>query len=251
MVLAAYFLVTGSFLFFATAILGLPADLAGLIMALLLMILAVEIGLQIGIALGVYTYTYGLNGPQMGLLTLSLLLAAALSQPLWIWMARRLDKKPALVVAAGIAAFGYVMAPFTHVAWSWFSLTPAGHVVLALMPFQVAGIGTGAFWSLPYAVAGDCAQAAHRPEQTSRAGSYLGLYIFTYKLGSSLSVGLGGLLLGLIGYNPGTSVQTSSTRYGLAMGPAFLLLAVMPFALLALRGYRLDRGRYGAMAREN
>ena len=85
---------------------------------LLMMILALEIGLQIGIALGVYTYTYGLNDPQMGLLALSLLLAAALSQPLWIWMARRLDKKPALVVAAGIAAFGYVMAPFTHVAWN-------------------------------------------------------------------------------------------------------------------------------------
>lgn len=222
--------------------------------ALLLMILAVEIGLQIGIALGVYTYTYtyGLNGPQMGLLALSLLLAAALSQPLWIWMARRLDKKPALVVAAGIAAFGYVMAPFTHVAWSWFPLAPAGHVVLTLMPFQVlAGTGTGAFWSLPYAMAGDCAHAARSPEQTSRAGSYLGLYIFTYKLGSSLSVGLGGLLLGLIGYNPGTSVQTGSTRYGLAMGPAFLLLAVMPFALLALRGYRLDRGRYGTIARAN
>lgn len=215
--------------------------------ALVLTILCIELTLQIGISLGnhVNTYTYGLSGPQMGVLGLALLGAAALSQPLWIRLGRRYDKKPTLIVAALVAVAGFTLAPLTHVAWGWFPLAPADHVVKTLLPFQVlAGAGTGAFWSLPYAMVVDCAVDRERRTGESTAGSSTGLYIFAYKVGSSVSIAASGWLLRGIGYDPALAVQAEATRYWLAVGPALLILAGAPFVLWALTGYRLSRAAF-------
>jgi Na+/melibiose symporter-like transporter len=219
--------------------------------ALTLMILCIELTLQIGISLGnhVNTYTYGLSGPQMGLLGLALLGSAALSQPLWIRLGRRWDKKPTLIVAAVVAIAGFTLAPLTHVAWGWFPLAPAGHVVMTLLPFQMlAGAGTGAFWSLPYAMVGDCALDHERRTGESVAGSCTGLYVFAYKVGSSASIAASGWLLQRIGYDATRHVQAEDTRYWLAVAPALLILAGTPVALWALGGYRLVRAGFAAPA---
>lgn len=212
--------------------------------SLLLMILVIEFGFQIGISLGfhTYTYTYHLAGPQIGMLTLILLTTAALSQPFWIWISRRFDKKPALYLALLLAVPGYTLAPWTHVAWHWFPLAPANHVAFTLAPFMVlAGAGTGAFWSLPYSMIGDCAQAAAAAGTAPKSGSYIGLYIFAYKLGTSLSIAMAGMLLRAIGYHEHLREQAPTTRYWLAIAPSLLLLLIVPVVLLAMRGYRLQR----------
>lgn len=215
--------------------------------ALALTILCIELTLQIGISLGnhVNTYTYGLSGPQMGILGLALLGSAALSQPLWIRLGRRFDKKPTLIAAALVALCGFTLGPLTHVAWGWFPLAPAGGVVKTLLPFQIlAGAGTGAFWSLPYAMVADCAQAHEQRTGESATGSYTGLYVFAYKVGSSVSIAASGWLLHRIGYDPALAAQAADTRYWLAVAPAALILAGMPAALWALSRYRLTRSSF-------
>lgn len=219
--------------------------------ALALTILCIELTLQIGISLAnhIYTYTYRLSGPQMGVLGLALLGAAALSQPLWIRLGRRFDKKPTLIAAALVAIGGFALGPLAHVAWGWFPLAPAGHVVMTLLPFQVlAGAGTGAFWSLPYAMVADCAEVHERRTGESVAGSYTGLYVFAYKVGSSASIAASGWLLHRIGYDPALAVQGEATRYWLAVTPALLILAGTPVALLALSRYRLTRAAFATAA---
>lgn len=215
--------------------------------ALTLMILAIELTFQIGITLGghIQTYTYGLSGPQMGILGLALLTSAALSQPVWIHLSKRFDKKPALFAATLVAMIGFVGAPLSHVAWHWFPLAPADSVVLTLLPFQIlAGAGTGAFWSLPYAMVSDCAQARERDTGVSVSGSYTGMYIFAYKLGSSVSIAASGWLLQVVGYDHALAAQSGHTRYWLAVAPALLIIASAPVVLLALRSYRLSRSNF-------
>lgn len=215
--------------------------------SLVLLILATEIGAQLTFALGFHinTYTYGLSGPQIAILMVGLLVAAVASQPLWAWLARRYDKKPALYLAVAVAVVGIAGAPFTHVAWHWFPLTPSSHVVMTLLPFQIlAGLGNGAFWSLPYAMVTDCARAHEGTHHVNLAGAYTGLYIFAYKLGSSLSVALSGFLLGFIGFRDKALSQAPSTRFDLAIYPAVLLLILLPVMLAALHSYRLKRADF-------
>ena len=221
--------------------------------ALALTILCIELTLQIGISLGnhVNTYTYGLSGPQMGILGLALLGSAALSQPLWIRLGRRFDKKPTLIVAALVAICGFTLGPLAHVAWGWFPLAPADGVVKTLLPFQVlAGAGTGAFWSLPYAMVADCAQAHERRTGESVTGSYTGLYVFAYKVGSSASIAASGWLLHRIGYDPALTAQAADTRYWLAVAPAVLILAGTPAALWTMSRYRLTRSAFAAASED-
>lgn len=233
---------------------SLRAQAAGLLRdadlrALLLMILAIELPFQLAITLGghINTYTYGMSGPQMGMLSLAILLSAALSQPLWIRLSGRYDKKPALIGGAVVAILGFTGGPLTHVALGWFALTPADHALLTLLPFQIlAGIGVGAFSSLPYAMVNDCAQARERIDGLSVSGGYTGMYIFAYKLGSGLSIAASGWLLRLVGFDQALPAQSEHTRYWLAVAPALLLLAGAPLVFWALRGYRLSRSDFAS-----
>ena len=215
--------------------------------ALVLMILVTEMGVQLTVALGFHinTFTYGLSGPQIAILAVALLLSAIVAQPLWIKVSKRFDKKPALYAAIALAAVGLVGAPLTHVAWHWFPLEPSAHLVATLLPLQIlAGLGNGAFWSLPYAMVTDCAHARQRAGGTNLTGTYTGLYIFAYKLGGSLSIAASGALLGFIGYQSNISVQSAATRYALAVYPALLMLLFLPVMVWLLHAYRLKRADF-------
>ncbi len=215
--------------------------------ALVLMILVTEMGVQLTVALGFHinTFTYGLSGPQIAILAVALLLSAIVAQPLWIKVSKRFDKKPALYAAIVLAAIGLVGAPLTHVVWHWFPLEPSAHLVATLLPFQIlAGLGNGAFWSLPYAMVTDCAHARERASGSNLTGTYTGLYIFAYKLGGSLSIAASGALLSFIGYQSSISVQTAATRYALAVYPALLMLLFLPVMAWLLHAYRLKRADF-------
>jgi GPH family glycoside/pentoside/hexuronide:cation symporter len=206
-----------------------------------------EASVQLTIALGFHinTFTYGLAGPQMAILAAALLISAVVSQPIWVKLSRRFDKKSALYAAIALAGVGMVGAPLTHVAWHWFPLQPSAHLVATLLPFQIlAGLGNGAFWSLPYAMVTDCAQASSRHTGTHLAGTYTGLYIFAYKLGGSLSIAASGALLGFIGYQVNSQTQTASARYELAVYPALLMLVLLPLIVWLLHNYRLKRADF-------
>mgnify|MGYP003556561892 CR=1 FL=1 len=94
----------------------------------------------------------------------------------------------------------------------------------------------------------DCAQARERQSGRSVCGSYTGMYIFAYKLGSGLSIAASGWLLRIIGFDAALAAQSEHTRYWLAVAPALLLFAGMPAVFWALRGYRLSRADFGGGA---
>ena len=75
-------------------------------------------------------------------------------------------------------------------------------------------------------------------------GAYNGVYVFAYKLGSSIGIAGSGLLLHLIGFDPALPAQAADTRYWLAVAPALLMLAGTPLVLWMLNGYRLSRSAF-------
>ena len=212
---------------------------------LALNIFIIEAGLQLGIAISVHTntYTYGLTGPRIAALT-AVLFAW---QPFWVWVAKRFDKRTALVAGTLIALVGFVGAPWTHVWWHWFPLGAAS-LPLTLGLFQLfAGLGNGAYASIPYSMVADTVDEAELETGRRDEAVYFGLYTFAYKIGAAVSLTLSGLVLDWVGFDPALAVQQPRTTFGLAMIPSWVLVLAAPPALYCLFRYTFTRERYEAV----
>jgi len=145
-------------------------------MALASMIFVIEVGFQIGIAIGfhVNTYTYRLPGPTIGMLGLVILGCSILSQPFWLWVTRRWDKRTALWMGMVCALFGFLGAPVAHVALELFPIdAPTLPYTLGLF-FVFAGLGNGAFMSIPYSMVADTVDAEEVETGNRNEGLFFG-----------------------------------------------------------------------------
>jgi len=211
-----------------------------------LMIFIIEVGFQLGIAIGIHvnTYTYHLPGPILGMLAMVILGMSILSQPLWVGMAKKYDKKTTLFIAMIIGLVGFLGAPWTHVWWKIFPIeAPTLPYTLAIFSL-IAGLGNGAFMSIPYSMVADAADADELATGKRDEGVFFGMYTLAYKLGTSFSLLASGLVLNVIGFDPGLQEQSAATQFNLAMVPTYFLLLVSPFALYFLSKYRIDRQKF-------
>lgn len=211
--------------------------------AILIVIFLIETTFQITIAIGTHvnTFTYHLNGPQMGILGLALLGMSVLSQPLWVFLSKRFEKRTVLVMGMVVGLIGFVGMPWAHVWFGWLPLdAPSSLWTLAAFS-MLAGIGNGAFMSIPFSMVADSADSGQLATDRRQEGLYFGLYTFSYKLGIAFSVFLGGVLLDVIGFNGALTEQTAATSFQLAMVPSWLLVAISPFIVWAALRYRIDR----------
>lgn len=235
---------------------SLRTDLAGTVrnrdfFMLALMMFIIEAGFQFGITISIHTntYTYGLTGPKIGLLALVLFACSIASQPFWVWFTKRYDKKPALLLGGALALVGFIGAPWAHVWWRLFPID-AHSVPLTLGAFNIlAGLGNGAFMSVPYAMVADTADVAEVDTGKREEALYFGMYTFAYKLGAAVSLVLSGFLLDRIGFIPSSATQSESVRFNLAMTPTYLILITIPFALWCLSRYRITRERFAEIRR--
>ena len=213
---------------------------------LVLMIFVLEAGFQFGINIGIHvnTYTYGLPGPMIGLLALTVLGTSVLSQPFWIAFTKRFEKRTALVAGLAIGFVGFIGAPWTHVWWKLFSID-SPRLPWTLGAFMVlAGLGNGAFMSVPNSMIADAADLEELRTGKRDEGLYFGTYTLAYKAGTSISWMLSGAALGWIGFRPGSPAQSEATKFLLAMVPTYLLLATAPFALFFVLRYGITRERW-------
>lgn len=215
------------------------------LLVLVATIFILEAGFQFGITIGnhVNTYTYGLSGPQIGLLGLTVLGTSVLSQPFWVWFTKRYEKRTALVAGLVIGFVGFVGGPWTHVWWKLFPIGPRVVVTLAIF-MVVAGIGNGAFMSIPNSMIADAADLEELRTGKRDEGLYFGAYTFAYKAGTACSWLLAGAALSLIGFVPGAGTQAEAVKFHLAMVPTYLLFAAGPLALLAISRYSITRARW-------
>ncbi len=211
--------------------------------AIVLVIFLIEVVFQMTVSIGTHvnTYTYHLTGPQMGILGLSLLGMSVISQPFWVWLAKLVEKRTALIVGMVFGLIGFVGMPWAHVGLGWLPIDAPTTVLTLSLFSMVAGIGNGAFMSIPFSMVADSADHGELKTDRQQEGLYFGLYTFAYKFGISISVLLGGILLSLIGFDSHASEQSADTAYWLAIAPTYLLMGATPLILWAVLRYRIDR----------
>lgn len=169
------------------------------------------------------------QGPILSVFTLCIVL----SVPMWVWLGRRFGKRdPAFW---GLLVLGVM----TVVAYPLF---PEGSVMGPVGAAVLGGLAVGAI-ILVESLVTDIADADWVESGEEREGVYFGFWRMGQKVARSVTLGLTGLMLGLIGYEESLAVQTESTRRGLAYLFGFGVGGLFVAAALVFRLTPISRER--------
>jgi GPH family glycoside/pentoside/hexuronide:cation symporter len=183
-----------------------------------------------------FTYIYGFAADDMRttLALLLLLLSALICIPIWVRIARRVEKKTCYMI--GVSIFIVALLVFFFV----------GHrfgVVSAYVIMVVAGTGLATHYVMPWALIPDVVEYDYAASGERREGVYYGLWTFLVQLGQALGGALIGWILAATGY-VAEAVQTLTAQLGIRLlfGPIAAFFFVVGVAILWF--YPIDRKTY-------
>jgi GPH family glycoside/pentoside/hexuronide:cation symporter len=170
---------------------------------------------------------------------------AILFIPLWVWVARRLDKRRAFIL--GIASWIVVLLGLS-------ALQPQ-QLVFAYLLAALAGSGIATTYVIPWSMVPDIIEFDEVRTGQRREGSYYAFASFFQKLATGAAIWGLGQVLALTGYitpAPGTGLpqQPSDAIQAIRvfMGPVPLVLLVL--AILFAWRYPISRERHRALRDE-
>jgi GPH family glycoside/pentoside/hexuronide:cation symporter len=162
--------------------------------------------------------------------------------PLWVWVARRLDKRRAFIL--GTASWIVVLLGISFLG--------PDQVVLAYLLAALAGSGIATAYVIPWSMVPDIIEYDEVQTGQRREGSYYAFASFFQKLATGAAIWSMGQALALTGYMTPTSgeplpVQPEAAVQAirLFMGPVPVLLLVL--AILFAWRYPISRERHRAL----
>lgn len=131
--------------------------------------------------------------------TISAMATAFLVIPIISWMANKIGKRKAFIVATAISIIGYIL--------KWWGFSPENPWLL-FMPIPFMSFGIGGLFTLMMSMTADVCDLDELNNGLPRKeGTFGAIYWWMVKLGQALALVLGGLVLKLIGFDP-NAVQT-------------------------------------------
>lgn len=166
-----------------------------------------------GVGMHLFTFCYHFSSSQIAILLVCLFGGAIMSQPLWLKLAKAIDKKGALITALCAVLMGIGLTLITFIFRSYIENSLL--FVFVCLTIVVCGFGTGAMYSLPISMYADVISLEEHETGENNSGSYLGYYSFTYNLSNSIALFFMGILLDLIKFDSSIPVQALSVQSGL------------------------------------
>jgi len=189
--------------------------------------------------LHVFTYTFSLHSQQIAIIIGVQFFVSIISQPVWAYLSRKMDKKPAMMSGIAICIFGVFLFLIMVLLKNHLS---GNH--LYFMPFALlAGFGTGGLFTLPLSMIADIIDSDELNTGTRAEGSYYGCLTLLYKLSQSITLLFIGYFLELVKFNPTLSQQSENTVIGLGLFMTTCSLASFIAALSSLMGYDLNSSK--------
>lgn len=188
------------------------------------------------IGLHVFTYTFVLTSQQIAIILGVQFLVSILSQPVWMIIARKYDKKPAMNIGLTFS----VIAGFIFLILVIFKNNIASQV-LYFFPYAIlAGFGTGALFTIPLSMVADTIDYDELNRGYRFEGFYFGSLTLYYKLSQAIAIFFIGVLLDLIRFNSALLIQSEFTLISLGMILAIGSILSFVFSYLSLRIYPLN-----------
>lgn len=191
------------------------------------------------VGMHLFTYSYHFNSAQIPTLMAFLFVGAIISQPVWIFLANRLDKKPTLNLALTTALFGIGLTAITFVFREFLQTSTLFWLVCPCI--FICGFGTGALYSLPISMFADAITLEKLQTNQNKAATYSGFMTLAYNIANSIALLIIGILLDLIKFDSNQPVQALSVQNYLGL-IVFLGCAIsIALSMLAFSKYNVRR----------
>lgn len=167
------------------------------------------------VGMHLFTYCYHFSSTQISILLLCLFGGAILAQPLWLRLAKKVDKKYAIITGISVVLMGLGATLITFLFRTYIDISiiyPITCVTIA-----ICGMGTGAMYSLPVSMYADVIAMEQFETGENKSGAYLGYYSFTYNISNSFSLLAMGFMLDFINFDSTQALQPMSVQSGLGM----------------------------------
>lgn len=191
------------------------------------------------VGMHLFTYCYHFSTAQISVLLILLFVGAIISQPLWVALSKRIDKKGALISALSLILLGIGL---TLISFLFRTYVPIDFLYYYVMfTIFTCGIGIGAMQSLPISMYADLVTLEQYETGENKSGVYLGYYSFTYNLSNSISMLIIGMLLDAIKFNPAEPIQAMSVQNGLGIIVFCGCSITLAAAILIFSRYKIKR----------
>lgn len=190
------------------------------------------------VGMHLFTYCYHFSSTQISIVLISLFGGAIASQPLWVYLSKRIEKKRALIISLSTIVIGVFLTVITFLFRDFVSSQIMFYIAIPCLIF--CGIGAGAMYSLPFSMYADAVTLEIFKTGQNNAGSYTGYFTFSYNLANSIALLIIGFLLDIIKFDSTQPVQAMSVQNGLGLivffgCTIFLSLAIMIFSKFSIK----------------
>ncbi len=157
------------------------------------------------VGMHIFTYCFHFSATQIPIIMAGLFIGAILSQPFWIYLSRRIDKKPTLRWSYFVILIGIFLTFWVFVFRE--SIGTSINFYLVLVCIFVCGFGSGALYSLPMSMFADNVTMDKLKTGENKSATYSGYMTFAYNVANSLALLIIGVLLDLIKFDASQPVQ--------------------------------------------
>ena len=145
-------------------------------------------------------------------------------------LSRLIGKKNTFFICVGISVFGYLL--------KWFCYDPANpNLILVTAPFIAFGLGS--LFTLMGAMIADVCDADEVVTGQRREGMYGSIFWWVVKLGMTLALALGGVLLVATGFDVDLPEQSEQTLFLMRLFDVTIPAATSILAIILVSRYRL------------
>lgn len=168
-----------------------------------------------------------------------------ISQPLWIIISKKFDKKTALFSGLITALSGTAVLIIILILRK--RLIAEGVIFYALLPvLSVMGMGAGAMYSMPLSMLGDTIAYLSGGKGDENTATYTGYTTLANKLSQSVTLLFIGIMLDAIGFEEGNAVsQPESVRWWLGIMLLFGIICALSGGIVFYRQYSLKKEAKG------
>ena len=163
------------------------------------------------------------------------LITAFLVIPIITFMSKRIGKKNTFMVSQGISLIGYILF--------WFLFVPGKpYLFLYALPFHSFGIG-GLFTLMMSMTADACDYEEYRNGLPRKEGIFGAIYWWMVKVGNSIAILLGGLIMTYVGFYPEIGATSEESITGLRIAYTLIPISCTLLAMYVMHDYEINEKR--------
>ncbi len=152
--------------------------------------------------------------------------------PIVSWMANKWGKRKAFIYSTFISIIGYIL--------KWWGFDPE-NIYLIFMPVPFMAFGLGGLFTLMMSMTADvCDLDELQNGMPRKEGTFGAIYWWMVKIGQSLALFLGGLVLDLVGFDQNAASQTADTLLQLRIADIIIPAVTAGLAILIMWKYSLS-----------